>query len=52
MDSIMYVLRFLYVLFLFIVIIKVLMNIANHIGERVGFEEFFMHLLQLQKKKK
>lgn len=52
MVNIMYILQFIYVLLLFIIIIKVLMNAANYIGERLRFGEFFMRLLHLRKEKK
>lgn len=52
MFNIMYILQFIYVLLLFVIIIKVLMNAANYIGERLRFGELFTRLLQLRKEKK
>lgn len=52
MVNIMYILQFIYVLLLFIIIIKVLMNAANYIGERLRFGEFFIAFITITKREK
>lgn len=44
MDFIYYTLKVLMLLFIFIVIIKICVGIANYIGEQLGFGKFFIYL--------
>jgi hypothetical protein len=51
MEYIQYVLKVLIVVFIYIVIIRFIMNVANYIGEKLGFGKFFLNLLQRLRKK-
>lgn len=44
MDYIRYTLNFLIVLFIFMVIIRIYMEVASYIGKQLGFGKFFMYL--------
>ncbi|MCY6354406.1 hypothetical protein [Clostridium sp. ZS2-4] len=51
MDYIQYVLKILSVLFIYIVIIKIYMVVANYVGEKLGIGKFFIYLCKKIKKK-
>lgn len=50
MEYIKFCAAFLLVLFIYVGVIKVFMNLANRIGERLGLGKFFMSLLLKNKK--
>ncbi|MBM7870912.1 hypothetical protein JOC70_002406 [Clostridium pascui] len=50
MDYIQYILNFLAILFIYIVITKVYMTVANYVGKHLGFGKLFMLLLERLKK--
>lgn len=50
MNIIKYAFSLLYILFIFFIIAKVVMFIANHIGDRLGFAELFANLFQKKKR--
>lgn len=52
MEYIHYALDFLSILFIYIVIIKIYMVIANYIGEKLGLGKFFMNLWEKMRKNK
>jgi hypothetical protein len=51
MEYIQYVLKVLIVVFIYIVIIRFIMNVANYIGEKLGFGKFFFKLIAKVKEK-
>lgn len=52
MEFIQYILRILFVVFSYIVIIGIIMRVANYIGEKLGFGKFFLGLFERIKKRK
>lgn len=50
MDTIKFCLAITIVLFIYTGMIKIFMNIANQIGDKLGLGKFFMHLLLKNKK--
>lgn len=45
MDQIKFIIGILLAVVFYIVLTKIFMNIANYIGEKLGFGKFFMGLL-------
>ncbi|TCO68881.1 hypothetical protein [Marinisporobacter balticus] len=44
MDYLQYALKVLSVLFIYIVIMKIYMGVANYVGEQLGLGKFLIHL--------
>jgi hypothetical protein len=44
MDIIKFVLGVLFGLFILIAITRIIMEVANHVGEQLGFGKFFLYL--------
>ncbi|MDF2673788.1 MAG: hypothetical protein K0R09_2053 [Clostridiales bacterium] len=52
MAYILYALKVLIIVFIYIVIIGFFMRVASYIGEKLGFGNFFLNLLQKIRKNK
>jgi hypothetical protein len=50
MDYIHYVFNILFLLFTYVVIMKIYMWVANLVGEQLGIGKFFINLCQKEKK--
>ena len=50
MNYIEFALKFSFVIFIFIAITKVFMEVENYVGEKLGIAEIFMHLFQRKKR--
>ena len=49
--DIKFVLGVLFVLFIYIIITKIFMEVANYVGEKLGFAKFFKYLWRKIRKK-
>ncbi|MBB6218149.1 Ca2+/Na+ antiporter [Anaerosolibacter carboniphilus] len=52
MDYVQYVLNILIVLFVYIVIVKIYMEVANYVGERLGIGQFVIGLCKKMRRDK